>query len=225
MPLTGQMKRPEPCLTGAGGLHVDAGEPRGDLGLLLLERGEVVLELVAVRAGGDERLAACRSAPPRGRRWRSTSPSLISRISAARFATIAVTSLWRASRLVEPLPRPRPTPSLASRTRSMIRPSWLGDALHELRPLEQVGEAVGLEDHRDHVGLVGLVERDEPVAEHRPRLGELRAQLGEPDPLAPQPVLQLLRAPRAWRRGRSRPAPGARSASSMSPWSAPIRCE
>src|SRR5829696_6338723 len=40
----------------------------------------------------------------------------------------------------------------------------LRDALHELGALEQVGEAVGLEDHGDDVGLVGLVELDEPVA-------------------------------------------------------------
>ena len=71
----------------------------------------------------------------------------------------------------------------------MMRASCSRDALHELRALEQVGEAVGLEDHRDDVGLVGLVELDEPVGERGARLGEAGAQPREPDPLAAQLVL------------------------------------
>ena len=65
----------------------------------------------------------------------------------------------------------------------------LRDALHELRALEQVGEAVGLEDHGDHVGLVGLVELHEPVAQRGARLGQARPQPDEADALAAQLVL------------------------------------
>ena len=60
------------------------------------------------------------------------------------------------------------------------------------RALEQVGEAVGLEDHRDDVGLVGLVELDEPVAQRRARLGQAGAQLHEPDALLAQLVLDAV---------------------------------
>ena len=45
------------------------------------------------------------------------------------------------------------------------RPVLLGDPLEELRALEQVGEAVGLEHHGEGIGLVRLVELDEPVRE------------------------------------------------------------
>ena len=41
----------------------------------------------------------------------------------------------------------------------------VGDPLQELGALQQVREAVGLEDHRESVGLVGLVELDEPVGQ------------------------------------------------------------
>ena len=45
----------------------------------------------------------------------------------------------------------------------------LGDALEELGAVEQVGEAVGLEDHGERVGLVVLVDLDEAVRRGRPR--------------------------------------------------------
>ena len=41
----------------------------------------------------------------------------------------------------------------------------VGDPLQELGALQQVGEAVGLEDHGERVGLVGLVELDQPVGQ------------------------------------------------------------
>ena len=66
----------------------------------------------------------------------------------------------------------------------------LGDALHELGPLQHVREAVGLEDHRHDVGLVGLVALDQPVAQRRARLGQARAQLDEADALLAQLVLE-----------------------------------
>ena len=48
----------------------------------------------------------------------------------------------------------------------------VGDSVEELGALEQVGEAVGLEHHREHVGRVGLVDLDEPVGERAARRGE-----------------------------------------------------
>ena len=72
------------------------------------------------------------------------------------------------------------------------------------RALEQVGEAVGLEDHGDDVGLVGLVELDEPRRRARARDSASRARSRvEPARSRAQLVLELLRARRAWRRGRS----------------------
>ena len=65
----------------------------------------------------------------------------------------------------------------------------VGDALHELGALEQVGEAVGLEHDGHDVGLVGLVELDEAVGERDPRLGEPRAQPREPHALLAQLLL------------------------------------
>ena len=88
----------------------------------------------------------------------------------------------------------------------MMRASCCGDALHELRALEQVGEAVGLEDHRHDVRLVGLVELDQPVGERRARLGQPRAQPREPHALARAARPACARARRAWRRGRPRSA-------------------
>ena len=65
----------------------------------------------------------------------------------------------------------------------------VGDALHELGALEQVGEAVGLEHDGHDVGLVGLVELDETAGERDPRLGEPRAQPREADALLAQLLL------------------------------------
>ena len=53
----------------------------------------------------------------------------------------------------------------------------VADAVDELRARDQVLEAVGLEDHRDDVGLVGLVDLDQPVGQRVLGGGELRAQL------------------------------------------------
>ena len=64
-----------------------------------------------------------------------------------------------------------------------------GHALHELGPLEQVGEAVGLEHDGHDVGLVGLVELDEPPGERDLGLRQPRPQLGEPQARAPQLLL------------------------------------
>ena len=84
----------------------------------------------------------------------------------------------------------------------MMRASCSRDALHELRPLEQVGEAVGLEDHGDDVGLVGLVELDEPRrrARRATRRAARAAGRGGCAPGAARPG--CARARRAWRRGR-----------------------
>ena len=46
------------------------------------------------------------------------------------------------------------------------------DALQELAALEQLGEAVRAEDHRDEVGRVGLVALDEPRGEQPAADGE-----------------------------------------------------
>ena len=58
-PLVGQIISPEPCRTGPA--LAEAGQPGADLRLLLLERDEVALELLAVRPRGDERLALVRA--------------------------------------------------------------------------------------------------------------------------------------------------------------------
>ena len=61
------------------------------------------------------------------------------------------------------------------------------DAVEELGALEQVAEAVGLEDHGEGVGRVGLVDLHEPRGQHPARRDELAAQ-----PL--QPVARRLEA-------------------------------
>ena len=149
---------------------------------------EVALEVVAVRAGRGERARLDRRARPRSAFWRSTSRSLIAATSAAAAATSAVTLRWRsssASRRFSVGDRLRlRLPDAVDDARVLLR-----DALHELRALEQVGEAVGLEDHGDDVGLVGLVELHEPVAQRGARLGQPRAQPHQADALAAQLVL------------------------------------
>ena len=65
----------------------------------------------------------------------------------------------------------------------------LGHALHELAALEQLGEALGGHDHGDDVGLVGLVELDEPLGERRAGLGEAGAQAHEAAALGAQVAL------------------------------------
>jgi hypothetical protein len=70
-------------------------------------------------------------------------------------------------------------------------PVLVADPLDELRARDEVLEAVGLEDHRDHVGLVGLVDLDEPLGERVLGGGEPCAQLDEPDALLAQVVLDL----------------------------------
>src|SRR3954452_719023 len=67
----------------------------------------------------------------------------------------------------------------------------LGDALHELALLEQVGEPVAVQDHRGDVGVVGLVELNEPLPQRAPRLAEPRAQPDEPPALVAQLALEL----------------------------------
>ena len=61
-----------------------------------------------------------------------------------------------------------------SRTRPTIARVLLLDSLQVLVALEQVVEAVGLEDHGEHVGLVGLVDRDQPLAQHLERAAQVR---------------------------------------------------
>ena len=106
-----------------------------------------------------------------------------------RRATIAVTSRWR---VLEPVELALGGHGLGLGAADAVDDPLvlLGHALHELGPLQQVGEAVGLEDHGDDVRLVGLVALDEPVAERGARLGEPRAQADEADALLAQLVLQ-----------------------------------
>ena len=66
----------------------------------------------------------------------------------------------------------------------------LGDAAHEVAALEQVGEAVGVEDHVDDVGHVGLVELDEALRERGARLREALAQPHEAAALGAQVALE-----------------------------------
>src|SRR3954454_1572160 len=67
----------------------------------------------------------------------------------------------------------------------------LGDTLHELAALEQVGEAVRVEDHVDDVRDLGAVELDEPLGERGARLRQALAQPHEPAALVatrPEPA-------------------------------------
>ena len=78
----------------------------------------------------------------------------------------------------------------------------LGDALHELAALEQLGEALGGHDHGDDVGLVGLVELDEPLR-RAPRGPGPGGRAGAPAGGARRAGRAGCRtARRAWRRGR-----------------------
>ena len=62
-------------------------------------------------------------------------------------------------------------------------------ALHELRAVEQVGEAVRVQHHRHDVGLVGLVELDQAAGERDARLGQPRLQPRQADALLAQLLL------------------------------------
>ena len=65
------------------------------------------------------------------------------------------------------------------------------DPLEELGALEQVAEAVGLQDHGDDVGRVGLVDLDEPVGQHVARGGELATEPLEAVARLLEPVADL----------------------------------
>ena len=58
--------------------------------------------------------------------------------------------------------------------------SWSEMRSHELAALEQVGEAVGVEDHGDEVGRVGLVELDEAGGQGGRASAEPGSQADEP---------------------------------------------
>jgi hypothetical protein len=66
----------------------------------------------------------------------------------------------------------------------MIRLSW-----RELGVLEQVGEAVRVQDHRDQVRRVGLVEVDQARRQQALALGELDPQPGQPRALGAEVAL------------------------------------
>ena len=138
--------------------------------------------------------------------------SLTSTTSWWRRATTAVTSRWRSSSRSSRCSVATAS-ALAVRTRSMMRASCSETRCMNSVALEQVGEAVGLEDHGHDVGLVGLVELDEPVAQRGARLGEPGAQPDEPDALLAQQVLQAGQLGALAGRGRPRSAPGASAAS------------
>ena len=195
MPPTGQIIDPEPRRIGpAAELPASrALHPR----LFALERDEMALELLAVRSRRDERLALVGADrlvllaavdQPALDRGDLVAPVLDDRGDLALTGLGPVELLLGGgglgARAADPVDDPR---------------VLLGDALHELRALEQVGEAVGLEDHGDEVGLVGLVEMDEPLGQGDARLGQPRSQAHDPPALAAKVGLDggQLRAPAA----------------------------
>ena len=174
-----------------------AGQPRADPRLLALERDEMPLELLAVRSRGDERLAPVR-AHRLILRAAVEQPALDRRDLRAPVldeqGDLALTRLGP----VEALLGGR---GVGSRGADAVDDPGvlLGDALHELRPLKQIGEPVGLQDDGHEVGLVGLVEVDEPLGQRDPRLGQTRPQADDPGALGAKVGLDRreLRAPAA----------------------------
>ena len=163
------------------------GEARGDPRLLALEHAQVALERVPALARRGERALLAR-------------PHALDRRAAVDEAALDGCDLVAPGdhlardlrlprlQLVEPLGR-RGRLGLG-RLDAADDARVLGrHALDELRPLEQLGEAVGLEDHRHDVRLVGLVDLHQALAEHDPGLGEPRPQASQPDPLLAQPLL------------------------------------
>jgi hypothetical protein len=73
----------------------------------------------------------------------------------------------------------------------------LGDPVHEVRALDQVGEALRAQHHVDDVGLIGLVELDQPGGERGARLRQAFAQAHEPGALGAQVGLDLQQLPAA----------------------------
>jgi len=57
----------------------------------------------------------------------------------------------------------------------------LGDPLHELGPLEEIGETVGLQDHGHDIGLIGLVALHQTVGKRGSGLGQACPKPDEPD--------------------------------------------
>ena len=88
-------------------------------------------------------------------------------LAAALTRICAVSRCWRCSS-VRRAPRGRDRVGVGRVAHARDdRAVLLGDALEEVRALEQVGEAVGAQHDADEVGLVGLVDLDEPRGEQR----------------------------------------------------------
>ena len=137
--------------------------------LLLLERGEVALERHAARRAPAPARRACRRARRRAGRARRRAGSrprppgrARARIRSATTCSCCSRSASCSAWLCAWSRRPR--------TRLVICAVLVGDPLQELRALEQVAEAVGLEDHGERVGRVRLVDLHEPRGEHGARL-------------------------------------------------------
>ena len=206
-PFTGQISCPLPCLIGAAGCRRCAlerglrrapapprarrGRPRARAALAHLgERAAPVgarrRELVARRRRAGPAPAAIWS---RSRRMRSAA-------SCSRCSRSASWSAWSCARVAQP---PHAVGDLAV---------LVGDAVEELGALEQVAEAVGLEDHGERVGRVRLVDLHQarapaPGAPWRARCAGARGGRAPPRAgRAPRAALLLLvearpaRAPR-----------------------------
>ena len=191
-PLTGQIRPPEPCWIGPRRRRrsrAQAGPgPRPARAGASATSSSSAWRSVA-RAGQQLRLGRARA--PRSASRRSTSWPLTRgdlrrpRPRSPRRPSPRASRACRAARRWRSRPPSRPA------RRPMMRASCVGDALHELGALEQVGEAVGLEHDGDDVGRVGLVELDEPLGE-RARASASRARSrASRSALAPQVLLDL----------------------------------
>ena len=164
-------------------------QPGRHLGLLALERRDVLLERLPVgaRVGQQLRLARARRRP-------AVAPLDELALDGRDLGDLGLDHLRDLLRaLLEPVE------ALGGGDRLDLRVADAGDdprvlrrgALHELGLLEQVGEAVRLEHDGHHVGRVLLVELDEPVRELDARFREPAPQPREVQPLAPQVLLDL----------------------------------
>ena len=206
-PLTGQIRLPLPCRIGPAGSVALRPLQRGlDLGLLGLEPGEVALQLLALGAHGAQRvrLVGARAVEPDlGVDEALLGPgdlvaALLDDRGDALLADLELVQALGGGRRV----------GLGVVDELDDALVLLGHALHELAALEQVGEALGGHDHGDDVGLVGLVELDEPLR-RAPRGPGPGGRAGAPAGGARRAGRAGCRtARRAWRRGRPARWPG-----------------
>ena len=223
-PLTGQIRLPLPCLIGPAGRVPCACCERGlDLGLLGLEPREVALQLLALGAHGAQRARLVRA------RAGEADPRVDEALLGARDLVAALLDdrgepLLAALELVQALGRRRRVGLGVAHDLDDVL-VLLGDALHELAALEQVGEALGGHDHGDDVGLVGLVELDEALrrAPCGPGPGGRAGARGGGARRAGRAGSGTAR--RAWRRGRPGRWPAGSAGCRCGSAAAPMRCE